>query len=107
MIAGSSDCPYAPVNPLIAISAAISRKTREGRILYEEEGLQAMEALKMYTIYGAYSSFDEGIKGSVSPGKLADLVVVDGNPLEMPADEIKDINVVMTIIDGRVVWEAM
>ena len=103
-VAGSSDCPYALINPLIAISSAICRKSKGGKRVTRGEGIQALDALKMYTEYGAYSTFSEGIKGSISPGKLADLVVLSEDPLKIPPDEIKDIRVEMTIIDGMVVY---
>jgi len=59
----------------------------------------------MYTLGGAYASFEEGIKGSISPGKLADLAVLDKDPNQVDPQEIKQIAVMMTIIDGKVVWE--
>jgi hypothetical protein len=59
----------------------------------------------MYTEYGSEASFSDGIKGSISPGRLADLVVLDGDPLSLPPDEIMEIKVEMTIINGSVVWE--
>ena len=60
----------------------------------------------MYTSNAAYASFDELEKGSISPGKLADMVILDGDPTRVPVEGIKDIGVEMTIIGGRVVWEA-
>ncbi len=59
----------------------------------------------MYTDYAARTSFEEGIKGSITPGKLADLVVLNGNPTRLPLDEIKDLEVEMTIFDGEVLWD--
>ncbi len=105
-IAGSSDCPFAPLNPFIAISTAISRKTKMGKSVIRGEGVQVIDALKMYTEYGAYSTFAEEIKGSISPGKLADLVVLNEDPLQVYPDEIKDIKVEMTLINGEIVWDA-
>jgi predicted amidohydrolase YtcJ len=60
----------------------------------------------MYTISAAYASFEEDIKGSMTPGKLADLVLLSDDPTRVPPEQIKDIRVEMTIIDGQVVWEA-
>ena len=60
----------------------------------------------MNTINGAFASFEEGIKGSIASGKLADMVVLSGDPIKSPVDQIKDIRVEMTIIGGKVVWEA-
>ena len=64
-----------------------------------------MQALRMFTCHGAYASFEENIKGSVEPGKLADLAVVSGNLIETPREKIKELKVDMTIIGGEVVYE--
>jgi predicted amidohydrolase YtcJ len=58
----------------------------------------------MYTINAARASFEEGVKGSIAQGKLADMVVLSADPLKSPTEQIKDIRVEMTIIDGKVVW---
>jgi len=58
----------------------------------------------MYTEGAAYASFEEGIKGNIIPGKLADLVILSGDPTEVPVEEIKDLEVEMTIIGGEVVY---
>jgi hypothetical protein len=60
----------------------------------------------MYTIDAAYAAAEDDVKGSLTPGNLADIVVLSGNPLNTTPDEIKDIFVEMTIIGGEVVWEA-
>jgi predicted amidohydrolase YtcJ len=60
----------------------------------------------MYTINGAYASFEEDIKGSITRGKLADMVLLSDDPTQTPPEEIKNIKVEMTIIGGEVVWEA-
>lgn len=59
----------------------------------------------MYTLNAAYASHEENIKGSISTGKLADMVLLSRNPLQVPTAEIKDITVQMTVIGGKVVWE--
>jgi hypothetical protein len=106
-IAGSSDCPVAPPTPLIGIYSAISRKTERGHSILPEEGISPTEALRMYTEYAARAVFEETIKGSITPGKLADLVVLSRDPTKLPVDEIKDIEVEMTILNGEVVWDKM
>jgi predicted amidohydrolase YtcJ len=103
-VAGSSDCPVAPADPMIGIYSAISRKTNTGNALLHEEGISPVEALQMFTGYAARASFDEKRKGSVTPGKLADLVVLNGDPVKLPTEEIKNINVEMTVLNGEVVW---
>jgi predicted amidohydrolase YtcJ len=106
-VAGSSDCPVAPSNPIIGIYCAISRKTEAGAPVLPEEAIPAWEALRMYTRDAAKATFEERMKGSIEPGKLADLVVLSGDPTNLPADEIKDIEVEMTILHGEVVWDRM
>lgn len=104
-VAASSDCPIAPANPLMGIYAASSRMTETGEAVLSEEKITPEEALRMYGETAAKATFDEGMKGSLSPGKLADLVVLNGDPTTAPIDEIKDIKVEMTIINGEIVWE--
>jgi predicted amidohydrolase YtcJ len=106
-VVGSSDCPIAPPNPLIGIYAAISRIADSGERILPEERITPEEALKMYTEVAAKASFEEKNKGTISPGKLADLVVLNGDPTRLSIDEIKDIEVEMTIIDGEIVWDKM
>jgi len=104
-IAASSDSPMMPCNPLTGIYTAVTRRTESGRVLSPDEGVSPLEVLKMYTLWAAYASFEDGIKGSISPGKLADLVVLSGDPVQVAPEEIKEIKVLMTIVDGQVRWE--
>ncbi len=105
IVAGSSDSPVVPNNPLVGIYAAVTRKAESGQELLPEEGISPSQALAMYTISAAYASFEEAIKGSIAPGKLADMVVLSDDPARVPPEQIKDIRVEMTIIGGEVVWE--
>jgi predicted amidohydrolase YtcJ len=84
---------------------AVNRKTRRGVDIGPQEKLTPMEALRAYTINGAYASFEEDIKGSIEPGKLADVVVLSDNPLEIDPSEIRNIAVEKTIIGGEIVYE--
>jgi len=104
-VAASSDSPVAPCNPLVGIYAAVTRKTETGRTLSPWERISPLEALKMYSLWGAYASFEDGIKGSISSGKLADLVVLSGDPTRTDPEEIREIKAMLTVVDGRVVWE--
>ncbi len=104
IVAGSSDTPVVPINPMAGIYAAVTRKAENGQTLLPEEAVTADEALKLYTVNAAYASFEEKIKGSITPGKLADIVVLSGDPTAVPPEKIKDIKVEMTIIGGEVVW---
>ena len=111
VVAGSSDSPIVPDNPLVGIYAAVTRKAEtllqaQGeRVVLPEERISASQALEMYTSNAAYASFEENIKGSVTPGKLADMVILDADPTRSPLEHIKDIKVEMTILGGEVVWE--
>jgi len=96
-VAGGSDCPVEPINPLFGIQAAVARET------FPEERITVDDALRMYTINGAYASFEDDAKGSIEAGKLADLIVLSKNPLTVKSDKIKDIEVEMTIIGGKIV----
>jgi len=106
-VAGSSDCPIAPLSPLIGIYSAICRKTDTGETILPDEGIAPLEALRMYTDYAAKTTFEETIKGSIKPGKVGDLVVLNGDPTKLPADEVKDVEVEMTILNGEVMWDKM
>ncbi len=106
VVAGSSDWPVAPDNPLVGIYAAVTRRAQSGQELLPEEKVSVQQALAMYTASAAYASFEEDSKGSIAGGKLADMVVLSADPLLSLPEQLKDIKVEMTIIDGRVVWEA-
>lgn len=91
-------------NPFFSIWAMVTRKTRDGQLNGAEEAISVKEAIHSYTIDGAYSGFEEKSKGSIEPGKLADLIVASADPLTIPSDQIKDIRVLVTVIDGKIVW---
>ncbi|MDM7999633.1 MAG: amidohydrolase [Dehalococcoidia bacterium] len=104
-VAASSDAPVVPFNPLVGICAAVTRQAASGQVLLPHESISALEALRSYTIDAAYAAFEENAKGSISPGKLADLVVLSDAPTAVPPEHIKDIQVLATILDGKVVWQ--
>lgn len=106
IVAGSSDSPVVPDNPLTGIHAAIIRQAESGQRLSPQECISAEQALAMYTLNAAYASFEEGIKGSLAQDKLADVVVLSDDPTKSPPEQIKDIRVEMTVINGEVVWES-
>ncbi len=106
IVAASSDSPVVPDNPLVGIYAAVTRRAESGQQLLPRERISASQVLAMYTINAAYASFEEGTKGSITQGKLADMVLLSGDPTKSPPEQIKDISVEMTIIGGKVVWEA-
>lgn len=101
-----NDMAVTPINPIFNIHNAVNRVTRNGRLLGPEYRIDVMEAIRAVTIYGAYQHFDENIKGSLEVGKLADLVILDKNPLEVPKETIKDIKVLETIKEGVTIYRA-
>jgi predicted amidohydrolase YtcJ len=105
VVAAASDTPVIPIDPLVGIYAAVTRRAESGQVLLPEECVIPQQALAMYTVNAAYASFEEDIKGSISPGRLADIVVMSDDPAQVPPEQIKDIKVEMTIIGGEVVWE--
>jgi len=94
------------MNPFFSIWAMVTRKTRSGELLAPQQAITPFEAIRIYTMFGAYSGFEEKIKGSIEKDKLADLIVVSDDPLTVSLDKLKDIKVQTVIIDGRIVKEA-
>jgi predicted amidohydrolase YtcJ len=105
-VAFSSDSPLLSSNPLTGICAAVTRKTEAGRKLAPQEGISTLEAIKMYTLGGAQASFEDAIKGPISPGKLADLAVFSDDLSQIDPEQLPDAKVVRCIVDGKVEWEA-
>jgi predicted amidohydrolase YtcJ len=99
-----NDSPFTPVEPLVTMCAAVTRRAGTGEILGSEESISVDQALKAYTLGAAYVLFDEGIKGSLEEGKVGDVVVLEADPYRVTAEEIKDIPVAMTIVGGRVAY---
>jgi len=99
-----SDAPVALPNLMRVVWTAVSRTSRSGKIIGEGERLTPYEALQAITIWSAYQHFEENNKGSLEAGKLADLVVLDNNPMTVSVDEIKDIQVMQTIKSGKLVY---
>jgi predicted amidohydrolase YtcJ len=97
-VAGGSDCPMEPLNPLLGLQESVLRPS------FPEQRLSMEEALRMYTVDGAYCSSEEAIKGSIEEGKLADLTVLSEDPFTVPSDKISTIAISMTIIDGKVAF---
>jgi predicted amidohydrolase YtcJ len=100
------DTPVVPPNMPFTLWTAVNRKTRTGEVIGPDQRVTVMEALKGITINAAYQYFEEDSKGSITPGKRADLVILDKNPLKIDPDELKDLKVLETIKDGRTVYSA-
>ena len=107
-LAFGSDWFVAPPAPLEGIYAAVTRRTLDGRNpdgWVPAQKIAVAEALRAYTADAAYASFEESLKGVLAPGRLADFVVLERNLFEIPAEEIRDVTVDMTVVGGRVVYE--
>jgi predicted amidohydrolase YtcJ len=105
MIKFDSRTAINPYHPFFGMWMVVTRKTADGTVFNPEQKISREQALKMYTWNGAYLSFEEDIKGSIEPGKLADLTIISKDYLTCPEDEIKDIDALVTIIGGKVVFE--
>lgn len=100
------DSPVIMPDMLETLWCAVNRRTREGMVLGPEERIPVWDALKAVTVNGAYQYFEENEKGTVTPGKKADFVILEQNPLETEADEIRNIRVLATIKEDRLLWKA-
>ena len=99
-----TDFNVAPLDQLFTIHTAVNRVSRSGRVLGEAERVTPLEALEAVTIDGARQYGEQARKGSIEPGKLADLVILSGNPLTVEPAAIKEIRVVETIKEGKTIW---
>ncbi len=107
IIVNGSDAPVELVNPWHGLYAAVTRKSRLGEPpegWYADQSMTREEALKSFTIWPAYGEFNENIKGSLEVGKLADFVVIDRDYMTCPAEDIKDIQALITVSGGQVVY---
>jgi predicted amidohydrolase YtcJ len=95
-----------PWHPWLGIWVALTRNLERGGVLEPTEALTREQALRLYTINNAYLHHEERLKGSLEVGKLADLIVIDRDYLTCPVDAVKDTRVLLTVVGGRVVWEA-
>ena len=104
VVTNGTDAPVEDVSPIASYYASVSRKTKDGTVFFPEQRMSRMEALRSYTINGAYAAFEEDIKGSLTPGKLADVTVLSKDILTIPEDEIPSTEVVYTIVGGKVMY---
>ncbi|MDE1463091.1 amidohydrolase [Spartinivicinus poritis] len=101
-----NDAPVTLPNAMMILSSQVNRTTRSGTILGKEQQVSIMDALKSITTNAAYQYFEEDRKGSLEPGKLADLVILDKNPLEVDPEKINTIKVVETLKQGKTIYKA-
>jgi predicted amidohydrolase YtcJ len=99
IVVSGSDCPVETISPILGIWAAVARKT------FMEENLTVEEALKTYTVNAAYASFDEDKRGTIDVGKFADLTVLSKDLFNIAPNELREVEVEMTIVSGKVVYK--
>ena len=106
VIANGTDAPVERISPIECFYASVTRRTPRGELFFPEQRMTRFEALRSYTIHAAYAGFEEELKGSLVPGKLADIVVLSQDILTVPEEEILRTGVLYTIVGGCVVYEA-
>ncbi|MGH7753794.1 MAG: amidohydrolase, partial [Gemmatimonadales bacterium] len=103
-----TNASWYPANPILGIYAAVTRQTLEGQPAagwFPEERVDLETALRAYTVNNAYAAGEEAVKGRVAPGYFADLVVLDQDPFQVVPSRLKDVRVMLTLVDGAVVFE--
>lgn len=105
-MAPASDFTPGPYQPMMAIQSMVTRKDFQGRVWGPRQRISVADALRICTVHGAWASFEEDEKGTLTPGKLADFVILGDDPHAVDPDSIKDIPVLRTVMDGRTTHEA-
>jgi predicted amidohydrolase YtcJ len=106
MVKWDANTSVNPYNPFLGMWTMITRRTEKGSVILPEEAITREEALKMYTINNAYASFEENIKGSIEPGKLADMAIISDDILICPSEAIKNIVSELTLTGGKIVYSS-
>lgn len=106
MVKWDANTSVNPYNPFLGMWTMITRSTEKGSVIFPEEAVTREEALKMYTINNAFASFEEDQKGSLEPGKFADLAVISDDILTCPAGQIRNIVSLLTLTGGKVVYSS-
>ena len=102
LLANGTDVPVEPIDPIASLYATVSRRTSQGGMFFPEQALTREEALASYTINNATAAFEENVKGSITPGKWADLVVLSRDFFAVPEADIPDIQIDITIVGGQI-----
>ncbi|WP_183564234.1 amidohydrolase [Mucilaginibacter sp. SP1R1] len=100
-----SDAPISPYDAMPRLGSAVTRKTKEGFVIGANQCIDAEDAIKAYTYGSAYATFEENKKGTIQPGRFADLIVLDADPTQIDPDKIRDIKVNTTILGGKIVYQ--
>jgi len=104
IISNGTDAPIEDVDPIPGFHALITRRTNDGEAFYPAQSMTRMEALRAYTLNAAHAAFEEELKGSLTPGKLADITVLSKDIMTIPADQILDTEVLYTIVGGEILY---
>ena len=105
VVTNGTDTPVEDVDPIMSFYGSVSRKTKEGKVFIPEQRVTREEGLRAYTLANAYAAFEENVKGSLTPGKYADIVVLSKDIMTIPEDEIPTARVDVTILGGKVKFE--
>lgn len=106
VVTNGTDAPVEDADPIASFYSTVSRRLKDGSVFFPEQRLTRIEALRSYTLDAAYAAFEEDVKGSLTPGKLADVVVLTKDILACPEEEITQAKVRYTIVGGRVAYDA-
>ena len=105
VVTNGTDVPVEDADPLVSFYAAVTRIANDGSVFFPEQVMTREEALESYTLSNAYAAFEEDVKGSITPGKYADITVLSKDIMTIPAEEIPDAKVVYTIVGGKVLHD--
>ncbi len=105
VVSNGTDAPVEDVDPIASYYATVSRKLKDGSVFYPDQRMSRMEALKSYTLNGAFAAFEESSRGSLKAGKYADMVVLSKDILTIAEDDIPSAQVVYTIVGGKVLYK--
>ncbi|MEX2272344.1 MAG: amidohydrolase [Vicinamibacterales bacterium] len=106
LVTNGTDVPVEDIDPIASFYATVSRRLEDGKVFFPEQRMSRIEALKSYTINSAIAAFEEDIKGTLTPGKLADITVLSKDIMTVPENQIREAKVVYTIVGGKVVYES-
>ena len=104
-VAFGSDCPVVPPDPMVGLCGAVTRSTRQGETIAPQEAVPMPDALEMYTSAAASASWGERVTGSIAPGRMADLVLLSGDPMAIEPERLEEVVADCTIIGGEILWE--
>src|ERR1700692_2881471 len=105
VVANGTDTPVEYVDPIQCYYAAVSRRLKDGSVFFPDQRMSREEALRSYTWNNAFAAFEENVKGSLEPGKLADITVLSKDILPVPEDQVPTTDVKYTIVGGKVMFQ--